>query len=99
MFQNLCPDAIVVKGFLPDSIKNYNLQDVSWCQIDLNKAEADLECLKFVYPLLNKGAHVIFDDYGASRYSKTQQMIDEFMTDKPERILELPTMQGLLIKK
>ena len=99
MFQNLCPDAIVVKGFLPDSIKNYNLQDVSWCQLDLNKAEADLECLKFVYPLLNKGAHVIFDDYGASRYSKTQQMIDEFMTDKPERILELPTMQGLLIKK
>lgn len=99
MFQTLCPEAIVVKGFLPNSIKNFYLQKVSWCQIDLNKAEADLECLKFIYPLLNKGAHIILDDYGASRYSKTQKMVDDFMIDKPERILELPTMQGLLIKK
>ena len=89
----------VVKGFLPDSINNIDLSEgITWCQIDLNSAEADLNCLRYIYDKLNPGAIVVFDDYGFSRYSQTQNEIDKFLLDKPETVLEIPTGQGLMIK-
>ena len=71
---------------------------VSWCQIDLNSADSDLSAFKMIYPYLNSGSHVIFDDYGFSRYKQTQEKLDSFLKTTGERICELPTGQGLFIK-
>jgi len=98
LMQTLLPESIVVKGFLPDCLGNLNIHTIAWCQIDLNSAEADLHSFMSVYPKLSRGAHVIFDDYGSNRYPETQKSLDVFLQSKGERILELPTMQGLFIK-
>ena len=90
--------AKIIKGHLPKSIAELNIERISWAQIDLNSAESDLNTFKFIYPKLQPKAHVIFDDYGFSRYHKTQEKLDKFLDNKTERILELPTGQGLFIK-
>ena len=98
MFKGL-PGAKVIKGRIPDSCKNLDFtKGVSWCQIDLNSADSDLSAFKMIYPYLNSGSHVIFDDYGFSRYKQTQEKLDSFLKTTGERICELPTGQGLFIK-
>jgi hypothetical protein len=89
----------VIKGRLPDCLPVLCENSISWAQIDLNSAEADIESFKAIYPYLKKSAIVIFDDYGASRYKNTQLGLDKFLYDKDETILELPTSQGLFIKR
>jgi hypothetical protein len=90
---NVC----VVKGELPNSIDQSNLKKIAWAQLDLNSAQADLGTFKRIFPLLVKGAVVIFDDYGAIRYSETQQALDEFLSAYNRRIIELPTGQGMYL--
>ena len=89
----------VVKGFVPESISHIDFsKGIKWCQIDLNSAESDLKAFEFIYDKLLPGSHVIFDDYGFSRYKNTQLALDQFLSEKRERVFELPTGQGLLIK-
>jgi O-methyltransferase len=98
LFTPLFDYAIVVKGSIPTSLLDCNIKSIAWAQIDLNSAKSDLSAIEFVYNRLQPGAHVIFDDYGFQRYKKTQEVVDSFFLNKMERVLELPTGQGLVIK-
>lgn len=89
----------VVKGQLPNSLSSHTIESVAWCQIDLNSADADAACFVEVAPKLVDGAIVIFDDYGFSRYKDTQVAIDQVAADFGQRVLELPTGQGLYIHR
>jgi O-methyltransferase len=88
----------VFRGSLPLILNELNLSSVKWCQIDLNSAQADAETFIYLQDYLAPGAHVIFDDYGFSRYKGTQELLDRVLTRTNERIFELPTGQGLYIK-
>lgn len=103
LFEEVCcrlsplGDIRVVKGELPNSIKQNSSDKIAWAQIDLNSAHADLETFRTIYPLLIKGAVVIFDDYGFVRYTETQRLVDDFLSVDNRRVLELPTGQGMYI--
>ena len=71
LIRPIVPNVEVIKGFIPDSLYDKNIETVSWSQIDLNSAEADIGAFEFIYEKLTKGAIVIFDDYGFSRYKET----------------------------
>lgn len=75
--------------FLPD--------EIAWCQIDLNDAEAEGAVFPAVYERLLPGAVVVFDDYGFRRYRESALTHQRFLKGK-EQVLELPTGQGLLVK-
>ena len=94
-----CGDTTVVKGALPGSLDNRDLGNITWCQIDLNSAEADADTFRALLNKLTDGAMVIFDDYGFSRYASTQKELDIIANKQGNRILELPTGQGLYIHK
>lgn len=98
MFLTTFPDTKVIKGYLPNSLDSVTINQISWCQIDLNSAEHDVSTFKYIFDKLQAGAHVIFDDYGFSRYKNTQKMLDNFLDADNSRIFELPTGQGLWIK-
>ena len=98
LFQSL-PGLSVIEGEIPSSLAVLDFDEgISWCQIDLNSSTFDLAAFETIYPYLLPGSHVIFDDYGFSRYKSTQIALDNFLKDKKEGICELPTGQGLLIK-
>lgn len=75
---------------LPDSI--------GFCQIDLNDAAAEGYIFPMVYERLRPGSIVIFDDYGFRRYRESALTHQRFLEGK-EQVLELPTGQGLLVKR
>jgi O-methyltransferase len=88
----------IVKGILPQSLDSLKLTSITWLQIDLNSASADLETFSYLFDYLANGAYVIFDDYGFSRYQATYTALNEFIKEKSNnRILELPSGQGLYI--
>jgi O-methyltransferase len=71
--------------------------EISWCQIDLNDADAEGSVFPAVYERLLPGAVVVFDDYGFRRYRESALRHQKFLKHK-EQVLELPTGQGLLVK-
>jgi hypothetical protein len=89
----------VLKGRLPDLLTTTSLPSITWCQIDLNSAQADGETFAYILPKLTNGAIVIFDDYGFSRYADTQKRLDSILEANGGRILELPTGQGLYVHR
>ena len=71
---------------------------IGFCQIDLNNAEAEGFIFPLVYNRLQPGSIVIFDDYGFRRYRESALTHQRFLEGK-EQVLELPTGQGLLVKR
>lgn len=89
----------VCKGYLPDSLTDLQISTpVQWVQIDLNSEVADLSTFRYLIKYLAENAIVVFDDYGFSRYSQTQQDLNAYVEENAlNPILELPTGQGLYI--
>lgn len=73
-------------------------KEIAFAQIDLNDAEAESKVFPSIYPALIPGAVVVFDDYGFARYRDSALVHQKYLEGK-EQILELPTGQGLLIKR
>ena len=75
------------------------LKKISFAHIDLNNAEAEISVLEIIYDKIVSGGIIIFDDYGWVGYKDQQIKEKQFIEKNGLRILELPTGQGLVIKK
>ena len=89
---------IVVKGDVKHTIPALLPDKVCFAHIDLNFADAEAHVFPEVYHRMPSGGVVVFDDFGFKRYRKSAQVHIDFLADKPEKILELPTGQGLFLK-
>jgi O-methyltransferase len=52
----------------------------------------------FIYPRLQSGGFMIFDDYGFPSCPGARKAVDEFFSGKPEAPLVLPTGQAVVFK-
>ena len=92
-------NAIVVKGFLPDSLLSLDLNKIAFLHIDLNNAISEIESMEVLYDKLSVGACVVYDDYAYSEeYRAQKDAWDNYMKKKNRTILSLPTGQGLFIR-
>lgn len=92
------PNVRVIKGLVPESFAQGMPDKVAFMHIDMNNAFAEVAVLDALFDRLLPGGMIIFDDYGWSGYSPQQEAEDVWLAGRPERILELPTGQGLLVK-
>jgi len=88
----------IIKGIIPEILKKIDINKVCYLHIDLNCAKPEVEALKFFYPKLSRNSIVIFDDYGWKNHIHQKKLIDKFLKIKKQKILTLPTGQGLMIK-
>jgi O-methyltransferase len=87
-------------GFIPDSFNGLEERNYAFVHIDVDLYEPTVACCNYFYPRLNKGAILIFDDYGFPQYSDSEKKaVDEFFSDKPEEIISLGTSQAMIIKQ
>lgn len=93
------PDIFVIKGVVPDILLEKAPEKISFLHIDLNSPAAEIGALEFLFPRLTSGAILVFDDYGWKQFYKQKEVEDAFMQKHHHSILELPTGQGLVIKK
>jgi O-methyltransferase len=89
----------VIKGVVPDIILEISPDQIAFMHIDMNSAAPEVGALELLFERVSPGGMVIFDDYGWFLHKKQKDAEDGFMADRGQEILELPTGQGLLIKR
>ena len=89
----------VVKGSVPESFEQGFPERIAFAYIDMNHPVPESGALKRVLPLLVQGGVVVFDDYGWWGYSAQKRVLDPIPAEYGLSILELPTGQGLLLKR
>jgi len=90
---------VVTKGFLPESVGEISPEKVCFLHMDLNSPEAELATLEYFWPRIAPGGIIVFDDYGWKAFHKQKECEDRFAKENGQSILELPTGQGLLLKR
>jgi hypothetical protein len=89
----------VIKGSVPESFEQGFPAKIAFAHIDMNHPVPEEAALKKVLPNLSNGGCIVFDDYGWWGYSAQKRALDPIAEAHDCRILELPTGQGLLLKR
>jgi hypothetical protein len=89
----------VIGGRLPESLEATLPSRIAFAQLDLNSAEAELACLERLFERLTPGAMLVLDDYGFLRYRESHEREKAFFAARATPVLELPTGQGLVVKR
>jgi O-methyltransferase len=98
-FQDM-PHIHLHKGYLPDTLDRDGFPlDIAYLHIDLNVAAAEIACLDRLFDRLVPGAPIVFDDYGWKVFHSQKTAADTFFQKRGYHVLELPTGQGLVIKR
>jgi len=92
------PNIEVIKGRVPDVLAQTCPDKIAFLHMDLNSSTAEVQALDAVYDRLVSGAMVVFDDYGWSVARAQHDAENAWFAQRGERILPLPTGQGLFIK-
>jgi O-methyltransferase len=84
---------------LPEALDRTMPTKIGFLHIDLNSPRAEIAVLERLFDRVVPGGVVIFDDYGWQMFHKQKEAEDEFMRRRGHEILELPTGQGLVIRR
>ena len=93
------PRIRVTKGFLPEALDEGAPEKIGFLHVDLNSPRAEVAVLERLFDRVLPGGVVIFDDYGWKLFEAQKTAEDEFMAKRGYEILELPTGQGLVVKR
>lgn len=83
------PKAVFYKGWIPERFPEVRDRRFCFVHIDVQLVHPTRDSLEFFYPRLNPGGLIVFDDYGFTTCPGARQAIDQFMSDKPEKVIEL----------
>ena len=89
----------IVRGIVPDTFQKACPEKIAFLHLDMNSSKSEIAALEVLFDKVTSGGMIIFDDYGWSGYLQQKIAEDNFMKERNHDILELPTGQGLLIKK
>ena len=89
----------IVKGVVPDTFADAAPKKIALLHLDLNSSKAEVAALDALFDRISPGGVIVFDDYGWADYRAQRLAADEFMKTRGYRILEIPTGQGLMIKR
>lgn len=89
----------VIKGFVPEVLEGTAPKKIAFLHIDLNSPGAEVAALDALFDRVVSGGYVVFDDYGWFAARKQKDAIDTFFAPRHYSVLELPTGQGLVIKR
>lgn len=88
----------IVQGFVPKSLENVSSKIFCFAHIDMNTSYPEKEALKYIFPRLEKGGVVVFDDYGHAGHEEQKEAIDKVAQTFGRVVTCLPTGQGILFK-
>lgn len=89
---------VVHKGWIPEKFVDVKEERFCLVHIDVDLYEPTLASLRFFYPRVSAGGVIVLDDYGFATCPGAHRAVAEFMAEKPEYVLHLPTGQGVIIR-
>lgn len=96
---SIYPNVKVIRGIVPYSFKEAVPEKIAYLHIDMNSAQAEILALEHLFDKVVPGGMIILDDFGWSWYRGQTLPEIKFMQDRGYKILELPTGQGLVLKR
>ncbi|MBN8927054.1 MAG: class I SAM-dependent methyltransferase [Rhodospirillales bacterium] len=93
------PNVTVTRGKVPEVLAAGAPDRIAFLHVDLNDAAAELGALDALFDRVSPGGMIVFDDYGWTGYRAQKAAEDAFLRRHGLPVLELPTGQGLVIKR
>jgi O-methyltransferase len=90
---------VVTKGVVPDVLHQIAPERIAFMHIDMNSPKAEVGALEVLFDRVSPGGIIVFDDYGWKTFEKQKEAADRFMAARGQLIMELPTGQGLMVKR
>lgn len=87
------------KGWIPERFPEVADRRFCFVHVDVDLYQPTRDSVAFFYPRLVPGGLLVCDDYGFSTCPGARRAVDEYMADRPEPVLQVPTGQGVIIKK
>jgi predicted O-methyltransferase YrrM len=89
----------VIRGKVPDALDATEPPCIAFVHIDMNNPLAERGALEVLFDRISRGGMILFDDYGWTGYHEQKAVADAFMREHELAVLELPTGQGLVVKR
>lgn len=87
----------VIQGRIPESIPNdFNNKKFALIHLDMDLYLPTMSALKFFYPLLSRGGHIVFHDYNNILWPGIKQAVNEYFKQTP---IQMPDLGGSAIIK
>jgi hypothetical protein len=86
------------KGWIPERFVDVEDKDFAFVHIDVDLYEPTLESIRFFYYRMNCGGIILCDDYGFATCPGVTSAIEEFLSDKPEKMITLTCGGGFMIR-
>lgn len=91
------PNVYFYKGLFPESAAQAPEVRYSFVHFDVDLYESTKACLEYFYPRMLPAGVMLSHDY--SLLAGVKQAFAEFLADKPEEVIELPSTQCMVIKQ
>lgn len=85
------------QGLFPAPAKNLRELTFSLVHLDVDLYRSTLDCLEYFYPRLAPAGIIISHDYSIQQ--GVHDAFADFLADRPESVIELPTSQCMLVKR
>ena len=92
------PDTAFHAGWIPEAFPAIQDRRFSFVHIDVDLYEPTRDSMRFFYPRLSPGGMIVCDDYGFGSCPGATRAVDEFLADKPEKMINLSDGGGFIIK-
>ena len=86
------------KGWIPTRFKEVEEKRFSFVHIDVDMYQPILDSLNFFYDRMLPGGIIVLDDYGFTYFPGAKKATDEFIRDKKDFFLALPSGQAFIVK-
>ena len=87
----------LLTGWIPERFPEVDDRQFCFVHIDVDLYQPTLDSLSFFYTRLNPRGVMLFDDYGFRSCPGARRAIDEFLENKPENAVLVPTGQAFVI--
>lgn len=95
----LGPEIHILEGWIPERFTEVSQETFCLVHIDVDLYRPTLDSLEFFFQRLVPGGIIVCDDYGSGHYPGARAAMDEFFSNKLERIIEIPQGQGFIVKR
>ena len=85
-------------GWIPSAFDRVADQTYCFVHIDVDLEQPTYDSIAFFYPRLAPGGIMMLDDHGYETCPGARKAALEFMSDKPEPVVDLATGQGMILK-
>ena len=93
------PKANLLKGWIPARFSEVGNRRFCFVHIDVQLYEPTRDSVAFFYPRMNPGGVIVCDDYGFTHSPGARQAIDEFLSSRPEKVIELPSGNAFMVRQ